>query len=65
MTRTTVTFKADGFNTTQAKDYSINSCCFGDDVARWVGDRLATLIGGCLEVWRNTGSSCCPMSGPT
>ncbi len=34
--RTNVTFKSTAFNTSQVKDYFINDCCFGDDVARWL-----------------------------
>lgn len=34
-TRTIVTFKSAAFNVTEPKSYFINSCCFGDDLARW------------------------------
>lgn len=34
--RTVVTFKSAAFNTTESKDYFINPCCFGDDVAKWL-----------------------------
>jgi len=38
--RTCVTFKSSAFNTTEAKDYFINLCCFGDDVAKWLIEEL-------------------------
>lgn len=31
-----VTFAADGFNTSEPKDYYINSNCYGDDVGKWL-----------------------------
>jgi hypothetical protein len=34
--RTVVTFESTAFNMTEPKDYFINPCCFGDDVAEWV-----------------------------
>jgi hypothetical protein len=34
--RTVVTFSSTAFNTTEPKDYFINPCCFGDDVAKWL-----------------------------
>jgi hypothetical protein len=34
--RTEVRFESDAFNTTEAKPYFINDCCFGDDVCRWL-----------------------------
>lgn len=34
--RTVVTFTSSYFNTTEPKDYFINPCCFGDDVAKWL-----------------------------
>jgi hypothetical protein len=34
--RTVVTFESTAFNMTEAKDYFINPCCFGDDVAAWL-----------------------------
>jgi hypothetical protein len=40
MPRTTVSFRADGFNTTDVKDYFINPGCFGDDLARWLAELL-------------------------
>lgn len=41
-TRTQVTFGAKLFNTEEVKDYFINPCCFGDDCAQWLIDRLAS-----------------------
>src|SRR5260370_41390987 len=34
--RTIVTFESTAFNMAETKEYFINPCCFGDDVARWV-----------------------------
>jgi hypothetical protein len=34
--RTVVTFESSAFNMTTPKDYFINPCCFGDDVAEWL-----------------------------
>jgi hypothetical protein len=34
--RTLVTFQSDAFNTSEPKDYFINACCFGDDLAAWM-----------------------------
>ena len=34
--RTVVTFESTAFNMVEPKDYFINTCCFGDDVARWL-----------------------------
>ena len=38
--RTHVTFVTRLFNTEEVKDYFINPCCFGDDCAQWLIDRL-------------------------
>lgn len=38
--RTLVTFQSSAFNTTERKDYFINDCCYGDDVARWLMEQL-------------------------
>jgi hypothetical protein len=38
--RTTVTFQTPLFNTTEPRDYFINECCYGDDLARWMIQRL-------------------------
>jgi hypothetical protein len=35
-TRTVVTFESTAFNMAEPKEYFINPCCFGDDVAKWV-----------------------------
>jgi hypothetical protein len=34
--RTVVTFESTAFNMAEPKEYFINPCCFGDDVAKWV-----------------------------
>ena len=34
--RTVVTFESTAFNMAEPKDYFINPCCFGDDVAKWL-----------------------------
>ncbi len=39
--RTVVVFQSDAFNTTEEKDYVINPGCFGDDLGRWLLERLA------------------------
>jgi hypothetical protein len=38
--RTVVTFESSLFNTSDPKDYFINPCCFGDDVAIWLAEQL-------------------------
>lgn len=38
--RTVVTFRSSAFNTSEAKPYFINPCCFGDDVANWLAAGL-------------------------
>ena len=35
-----VIFKSTVFNTTEPKEYFINDCCFGDDLARWLMKEL-------------------------
>jgi len=35
-TRTVVTFESSAFNMDEPKEYFINLCCFGDDVAKWI-----------------------------
>jgi hypothetical protein len=40
--RTHVTFVTELFNTEDVKDYFINPCCFGDDCAQWLIDRLVS-----------------------
>jgi hypothetical protein len=34
--RSVVTFESTAFNMAEPKDYFINPCCFGDDVAKWL-----------------------------
>jgi hypothetical protein len=38
--RTVVTFESTAFNMAEPKDYFINPCCFGDDVAKWMIQEL-------------------------
>jgi hypothetical protein len=38
--RTVVTFKSSAFNFSEPRDYFINPCCFGDDVAGWLAEQL-------------------------
>ena len=38
--KTEVHFRSTAFNCTEPKDYFINDCCFGDDVARWLIQQL-------------------------
>jgi hypothetical protein len=38
--RTIVSFKTEAFNVTEARNYFINPCCFGDDVAKWLIQEL-------------------------
>jgi hypothetical protein len=38
--KTEVHFQSTAFNCTETKDYFINDCCFGDDVARWLIQQL-------------------------
>src|SRR6185295_1206465 len=38
--RTLVTFQSPAFNGTERRDYFINDCCYGDDVARWLIEQL-------------------------
>ena len=38
--RTLVTFQNSAFNTSEPKNYFINACCYGDDVARWLIEQL-------------------------
>jgi hypothetical protein len=40
MVKPIVTFNSSAFNTTDPKDYFINPCCFGDDLAIWFSDQL-------------------------
>jgi hypothetical protein len=34
--KTVVAFESTAFNMAEPKDYFINPCCFGDDVATWL-----------------------------
>lgn len=36
-------FETDRFNVSQPKEHYINECCYGDDAAAWLRDRLAEL----------------------
>ena len=38
--RTVVTFESSAFNTSERKDYFINDCCYGDDMAHWLMKQL-------------------------
>lgn len=38
--RKEVTFRSSAFNTSEHRDYFINECCFGDDLAKWLMVRL-------------------------
>src|SRR6266850_5825623 len=38
--KTIVTFQSSNFNVSEPKEYFINAGCFGDDVAKWLIDRL-------------------------
>ncbi len=40
LTKTVVTFKSTAFNFSEPKEYFINACCFGDDVAKWLMKQL-------------------------
>lgn len=35
-----VSFASDHFNKSEQKDYFINPCCYGDDLAIWLSERL-------------------------
>ena len=39
-TKTSVSFQSNLFNKTEQQDYFINPCCFGDDVCRFVINKL-------------------------
>lgn len=41
--RIVVTFESTAFNMTEPKDYFINPCCFGDDLAEWLIKELRKL----------------------
>jgi hypothetical protein len=38
--KTVVTFRSSLFNMSEPKEYFINPCCFGDDLARWLAGEL-------------------------
>lgn len=38
--KTVVTFRSSVFNMSEPKEYFINPCCFGDDLARWLAGQL-------------------------
>jgi hypothetical protein len=38
--RTEASIRTSRFNTSEVRDYFINDCCFGDDLARWIIDGL-------------------------
>jgi hypothetical protein len=38
--RIEASFRSSAFNTSEAKPYFINECCFGDDLANWMIGRL-------------------------
>ena len=40
--RTVAVFRSTKFNSSEPRDYFINECCFGDDVAKWLIDQLRT-----------------------
>jgi hypothetical protein len=40
MPRFDILFETDSFNVSQVKEHFINPCCFGEDLAQWLGDRL-------------------------
>lgn len=42
-TNTVAVFESEAFNHTEPKDYFINPCCYGDDLARWLMAELAGL----------------------
>src|SRR5262245_20748505 len=35
-----VVFSTNRFNVTEPREYFINECCYGDDAARWLAERL-------------------------
>jgi hypothetical protein len=39
----TARFESGAFNVTERRDYFINDCCYGDDLARWLKPRLEAL----------------------
>jgi hypothetical protein len=47
--RNHVTFATSLFNTEDVKDYFVNPCCFGDDCAQWLIDRLLSQSVGKMD----------------
>ncbi len=41
MNRFDILFETDRFNVSQVKEHFINPCCFGEDVAQWLREKLA------------------------
>jgi hypothetical protein len=41
MTRFDILFETDRFNVSEVKEHFINPCCFGEDLAEWLRQRLA------------------------
>ena len=39
--KTVAVFESEAFNYTEPKEFFINPCCFGDDLARWLMGELA------------------------
>ena len=50
--RRNVIFQSTAFNTSEPKDYFINDCCYGDDLARWIMERLRA---GCIHTEQEPG----------
>jgi hypothetical protein len=38
--KTAVAFRSSAFNMSEPKEYFINACCFGDDVAKWLTSEM-------------------------
>ena len=38
--KTVVTFQSSAFNMSEPREYFINPCCFGDDLAKWLAEQL-------------------------
>jgi hypothetical protein len=38
--RSDLIFSTDRFNLSEPREYFINDCCYGDDAARWLAERL-------------------------
>jgi hypothetical protein len=48
--KSAVTFKSSAFNMSEPREYFINPCCFGDDVARWLMEQLRSMGYQCSNV---------------